>query len=79
MKIAINLILDCDTKLQEIKEYYWNTPNEKQNEVEVSRYESYINFRRIGLMWYCPVHNDEHRIKDMNIHVVEFDARREIV
>jgi hypothetical protein len=79
MILGVSIAAECGWIKREIKEYFWNTTDEKQNQIEISRYESYINFNKVGGDVLCEEHNRYERIRRITVYVVEFDARREII
>ena len=79
MELAITFTLDCGHKTTEHKEYFWNTNNQKQNDIERARYDSLIEFNKPGNTLYCAEHNTSERVKMVNVRVISFDARTEIV
>jgi hypothetical protein len=79
MRLNVAFILECGHKIVTEKDVWWNTTDGPANQIEISRFDSWIAFNRIGNMLYCDKHNDNRRIRDVHMHVLEFDARREIV
>jgi len=79
MELAITFTLNCGHKRTEHKEYFWNTNDQKQNDTERARYDSFIEFNRPGNELHCGEHNSLERIKMVNTRVISFDARKEIV
>lgn len=79
MKLGISKKMVCGHTVNDIREYFWNSGNDADRQVDMSRYESFINFNKPGNDLYCETCNDYKRIKNINIRVIEFDARIEIL
>jgi hypothetical protein len=79
MQLAITFTLNCGHKITEHREYFWNSGDQKQNDMERARYDSFIEFNNPGNPLHCEEHNTVERIKMVNIRVISFDARTEIV
>ncbi len=72
--MQISFGLECGDIIKENKDYCWNTDNIKDNEIQVSKYESFINFNKPGNMLMCTKCADYRRIKRISVMVTEFDT-----
>jgi hypothetical protein len=69
MLLEISKQLECGQKISDMRYYDFN------DEVDLSKYESFLLFNQPGNLLYCRTHNDQERIRHIHVRVVEFDAR----
>ena len=74
MKLQTSFGLECGDIIKETKDYYWHTDNRKENDIQMSKYESFINFNKPGNKLYCNSCHDYRRIKRISVYTVEFDV-----
>ena len=78
-QLEIRFTLECGNNVREQKEYFWVSGDEKQNQLEIARYENFLAFNKVGNYLHCEEHNALERIRMINIRVISFDARKELV